>query len=122
MFDKADDLLSPRPRVLDDDIVAVLHQELDHRHEARPLIALLERMRLDDAHHHPDSENNEVRLAIAECILWTCERTFQQSHIAQEVVFASDRHRLSIYLNDRLDRQPPRLIRQGLSRCSETGR
>jgi hypothetical protein len=33
-----------------------------------------------------------------------------------------DRHQPSIYVNDRLDRQPPRLIRQGLSRCSETER
>ena len=122
MLDKADNLLSPRLRILNDDIVAVLHQELDHGHKARPLIALLERMRLNDARQQPDGENNEVPLAIAECILWTCECAFEQSHIAKEVVFASDRHQLSIYLNDRLDRQPPRLIRQGLLRYSETER
>jgi hypothetical protein len=38
------------------------------------------------------------------------------------VVFAGDCHQSSIYLNDRLDRQPLRLIRQGLSGCSENGR
>ena len=92
------------------------------RHKAGALVALLERVRLDNARHHPDGKDNDILLAVGEGILWARERTLQQSPIAQNVVFTGDCHQPSIYLNDRLDRQPLRLIRQGLSGCSENGR
>ena len=118
VFDEADNLVSPRASVLDRDVVTVLRQKLNHRDKACPLVALLKSMRLDDTRHQPDSQNDNVLLAIAVSILRTCECALDQPLIAQKIPFAGDRHQPSIYFNDRRGRQPPRLILQEPSECS----
>ena len=88
-------------------------QEMPHRAERRPLVALLESVRLRNAGQQSDREHDDVLLAVSESILRTRQRTFEQTNVAEEMAFGSFLNFKLVLLDYRFNWQPIRLIWQG---------
>jgi len=95
---------------------------MPHRLKRRTLVALLKGMRPRDAGHQSDSKDQNILFAVSECIARASQRAFEKAKITNEVVLSGRRHLKPIVFDDRLYRQPLRLIWQGRPGSSETSR
>ena len=112
MLDEFDRRAFPKLRVLNVEIVAVQSQEMPHRAERRPLIPLLEGVRLGDTRQQPNSQRDDIFLAISESILWTCQSAFEKAEITEEMPLLGFLDFKPVLLDHRVDWQPTRLIWQ----------
>lgn len=114
MLDQRDYGVGPSRRVLNREVVTICVEKLHHRDEASTLVSLSERMRLRDTRQQPDSECNDILVAIGKSVLRACQGAIQQPSVAKKMRLPGYRDNRPIDLDDCLDRQPLRLIWQVL--------
>ena len=98
----------------------LFRSEMPHRLEGGTLIALFEGVRLRDAGQQSDGKRKNVFLAISERILRPSQRALEQPAVAEEMRFPGFLYLKPIVLDNRVDRQPDRLIWQGRLEFLET--